>query len=286
MRHSTKMNVVPVRRRAGVNRTTAGRLRASVHSPTMDVVDSSVSGLVADISRGTPGPHIGAFFDLDGTLVDGFTAAVHLRHRVRTREARIGELTGTLEAALRYRFGRMRFEYLLTRAGGYLRGESLADLERLGEFLFDRDIEARVFAEMRQIVAAHAECGHTLVLGSSAMTMHARPTATALGIEHVICNRFVADDDGRLTGDVVRPIIWGRRKAAAVRDFCAAHEVDLAHSYFYADGDEDLPLMQQVGNPRPVNPRAGLSAAAAANGWPVLRLQKPRSRFGARKEGA
>jgi HAD superfamily hydrolase (TIGR01490 family) len=251
----------------------------------MDVVDSSVSGLVAEITEGPHGPHVGAFFDLDGTLVDGFTAAAHLRHRVRTRQARIGELTGTVEAAVRYRFGRMRFEHLLTRAGGYLRGESLIDLEHLGEFLFDRDIEARVFAEMRQIVAAHVECGHTVALGSSAMTVHAAPTATALGIEHVICNRFVIDEYGRLTGEIVRPIIWGGRKAAAVRDFSTAHDVDLAHSYFYADGDEDLPLMQEVGHPRPVNPRAGLSAAAAAKGWPVLRLQTPRRRFGGRKVG-
>lgn len=72
---------------------------------------------VAEIVDGPRGPRIAAFFDLDGTLVDGFTAAVHMRHRIRSRQARFGELTGTIEAAWRYRFGRMRFEHLLRRAG-------------------------------------------------------------------------------------------------------------------------------------------------------------------------
>jgi phosphoserine phosphatase len=31
-------------------------------------------------------------------------------------------------------------------------------------------------------------------------------------------------------------------------------------------------LMVLVGNPRPVNPRSGLAAAAAEHGWPVLRV--------------
>jgi len=238
---------------------------------------------LTEITAGPTGGEVGAFFDLDGTLVDGFTAAVHLGHRLRNRQARIGELTGTLEAALRYRFGRMKFEHLLLRAGGYLRGEVLGELEDLGEFLFARHIESRVYAEMRRIVQAHQDAGHTLVMSSSAMTMHAAPTARALGIPHIICNRFVVDDAGRLTGGIERPIVWGRRKAEAVERFCAVNGVDLQRSYFYADGEEDLSLMRKVGYPRPVNPRGGLAAAAAEQGWPVLRVNAPRRRrFGIR----
>jgi len=233
---------------------------------------------VAEILAGTAGAHVGAFFDLDGTLVQGFTAAVHLGHRIRNRQARIGELTGTLEAALRYRFGRMKFEHLLSRAGGYLRGESLSDLHELGDRLYAQRIESRVHTQMRDIVRAHRAAGHTLVVCSSAMTMHAAPIADALEIPHVICNRFDVDEHGRLTGAIVRPIIWGTRKARAVLDFCVANDIELQHSYFYADGTEDLPLMLEVGHPRPVNPRPGLAAAAAERGWPVLRAGRPARR--------
>ncbi|MFN8228327.1 MAG: HAD-IB family hydrolase [Mycobacterium sp.] len=238
----------------------------------------AIPDIPAEILAGPTGARVGAFFDLDGTLVQGFTAAVHLGHRIRHRQARLGELTGTLEAALRYRFGRMRFEHLLSRAGGYLRGESLDELHELGSRLYVQRIESRVHAEMRDVVAAHRQAGHTLVMCSSAMTMHAAPIAAALAIPHVICNRFDVDADGRLTGAIIRPIIWGRRKAQAVTDFCAANDVELQHSYFYADGAEDLPLMLEVGNPRPVNPRPGLAAAATEHGWPVLRVGRPARR--------
>jgi HAD superfamily hydrolase (TIGR01490 family) len=225
---------------------------------------------VAEISASPAGAQVGAFFDLDGTLVDGFTATAHAAHRLRHRQSSIGELLGVVEAAVRYRSGRMKFDRLMGRAAGYLRGESLADLERLGEQIYARRIEARVYPQMRRIVRAHQERGHTVVMISSALTIHAAPVAAALNIPHLICNRFVVDDDGRLTGRVVTPIIWGARKAEAAEKFSEANGVALQRSYFYADGDEDLPLMRAVGHPCPVNPRRALADTAALNGWPVL----------------
>jgi phosphoserine phosphatase len=55
-----------------------------------------------------------------------------------------------------------------------------------------------------------------------------------------------------------------------VQQFCADNDVAVQRSYFYADGDEDAASMSLVGYPRPVNPRSGLAAAAAAHGWPVM----------------
>jgi HAD superfamily hydrolase (TIGR01490 family) len=230
------------------------------------------SGRVAEIAASPHGPQVGAFFDLDGTLVSGFTATAHAGDRIKRRQARIGEILGVLEASIRYRLGRMQFERLIVRAAGYLRGESLRELDELGERLFVRHIASRVYPEMREIVAAHQQGGHTVALCSSALTIHAEPVARALGITWVLCNHFEVDQNGLLTGGIEQPIIWGARKADAAQKFCADNGVDLKASYFYADGDEDVALMTVVGHPRPVNPRSGLAAAAAANGWPVLRV--------------
>jgi hypothetical protein len=93
----------------------------------------SASNAVAEIAAASPGPQVGAFFDLDGTLVAGFTATAHAGDRIRRRQARIGEVLGVAEAMMRYRFGRMEFERLVVRGAGYLRGESLADLEAVGK---------------------------------------------------------------------------------------------------------------------------------------------------------
>jgi len=232
----------------------------------------TAADLVAEIAASPPGPAIGAFFDLDGTLVDGFTATAHASDRIRRRQARIGEVFGVIEASMRYRLGRMRFEHLLTRAAGYLRGESLAELDELGEKLFVERVAARVFPQMREVVQAHQRRGHTVVLSSSALTIHAEPVARYLEIPHVLCNHFEVDADGRLTGRIEKPIVWGAKKAVAVERFCAANDVALHRSYFYADGDEDVALMRLVGQPRPVNPRPRLADTAAEHGWPVLRL--------------
>lgn len=237
-----------------------------------------MSGLrdpLRQIAASPAGPAVGAFFDCDGTLVAGFTAAAHASDRIRRGQARIGEVLGVVEASLRYKLGRMQFERLMERAAGYLRGESLRELGEIGERLYAEQIVHKVYPLMRQIVEAHRARGHTLVLSSSALTIHAEPVARALGIEHVVCNTFELDNDGLLTGQVNRPIVWGPRKASAVQEFCAERGVELRRSFFYADGDEDAALMRLVGHPRPVNPRSGLAALAAANDWPVLRVTVP-----------
>jgi HAD superfamily hydrolase (TIGR01490 family) len=244
---------------------------------------SSAPDVVGEIAASAPGPQVGAFFDLDGTLVDGFTATAHASDRIRRRQARIGEVLGVIEASMRYRFGRMQFERLMSRAAGYLRGESLTELDELGERLFVERVSSRVFPYMHEVVRAHQQRGHTVVLSSSALTIHAEPVARYLEITHVLCNHFELDDRRLLTGRIARPVIWGANKATAVRRFCDDNGVDLQRSYFYADGNEDVALMNLVGNPRPVNPRSGLAAMAAAQGWPVLRVvgaagRKSRSR--------
>jgi HAD superfamily hydrolase (TIGR01490 family) len=230
----------------------------------------SPADAIAEIGASPPGPGIGAFFDLDGTLVDGFTAAAHVGDRIRRRQAKVGELLVVLEGGLRYRFGRLEFEHLIVRAAGYLRGESLAELDELGERLFVERVAARLYSHMHEIVQAHQDRGHTVVLSSSALSIQALPVARFLGISNVQCNHFELDEGGCLTGGIVKPIVWGTTKAAAVEQFCADNDVAVERSYFYADGDEDAASMSIVGYPRPVNPRSGLAAAAAAHGWPVM----------------
>ena len=90
-------------------------------------------------------------------MVDGFTATVHVGDRIRRRQAGIGELLGLFEAALRYRFGRLEFEHLIVRATGYVRGESLSELDELGERLFVERVASRLYSHMHEIVQAHQD---------------------------------------------------------------------------------------------------------------------------------
>lgn len=236
---------------------------------------ATVNSLLADISRAEPVARIGAFFDVDGTLVAGFTATAHAGDRIRRGQARSGEVLGVVEAALRYRLGRMRFEKLLSRAAGYLRGESIVELNDVGARLFTERIATRIYPPMHEIVQAHQQRGHTVVVSSSALSIHVEPVARYLGISQVLCNRFELDGRGLLTGAVVKPVVWGSQKAATVQTLCADQGIDLSESFFYADGDEDAALMALVGRPRPVNPKPRLASLAAERGWPVLHITSP-----------
>ena len=227
-------------------------------------------GSVAEVRASPPGPKIGAFFDLDGTLVAGFTAVILTRERLRNRDMGVGELISMIAAGLNHQLGLMEFEQLIGKATEALRGRPLSDLQPIGERLFVEKIEKRIYPEMRDLVNAHMERGHTVVLSSSALTIQVEPVARYLGIPSILTNRFEVDDDGVLTGKVVRPILWGPGKADAVQEFAAEHDIDLQDSYFYADGNEDVALMYLVGNPRPTNPGDKMAEVARKRGWPIL----------------
>ncbi|WP_163722809.1 HAD-IB family hydrolase/lysophospholipid acyltransferase family protein [Mycolicibacterium psychrotolerans] len=235
-------------------------------------------GSVAEIEASPEGPQVGAFFDLDGTLVAGFTGVVMTQDRLRRRQMSVGEFIGMVQAGLNHQLGRSEFEDLIGKGARMLRGNSVDDIDELAERLFVQKIVGRIYPEMRQLVRAHMARGHTVVLSSSALTVQVEPVARFLGIDNVLSNKFETDENGLITGEVQRPIIWGPGKARAVQEFAAANSVDLSKSYFYADGDEDVALMYLVGNPRPTNPAGKMAAVAAKRGWPVLRFS---SRSGA-----
>ena len=235
-------------------------------------------GSVAEVDASPKGPEIGAFFDLDGTLVAGYTAAAHTVDQLRRRQFGAGELLRMTQLAVEYRLGRREFEAVITEGARTARGRLAEDVEEMGERVFRQSVVDLIYPEMRELVRAHQRRGHTVVLSSSALTMQAEPVARYLGIDHVLCNRFVVDEDGVLTGDIVHPVIWGPTKATSAQRFAAEHQIDLRSAYFYADGDEDVALMHLVGNPRPVNPGPALARVAERRGWPILR-------FGSRGSG-
>jgi putative phosphoserine phosphatase / 1-acylglycerol-3-phosphate O-acyltransferase len=67
---------------------------------------------VAGVQASPPGPEIGAFFDLDGTLVAGFTGVL-TQDTFRRREIGIGEFLGVVQSAVNHQLGRADFEDLV-----------------------------------------------------------------------------------------------------------------------------------------------------------------------------
>src|SRR6201993_3393115 len=124
--------------------------------------DMRLPGAVAEIMASPAGPKIGAFFDLDGTLVAGFTAVILTQERLLRRDIGVGELLSMVQAGLSHTLGRIEFEDLIGKAAGALTGRLIDDLEEIGERLFNQRIESRIYPEKRELVRAHVARGHTV----------------------------------------------------------------------------------------------------------------------------
>ena len=226
---------------------------------------------VSEIEAGERGPQVAAIFDFDGTLIPGYSELAFVRQRLRDGDLGVAEIVRAAQMVLDLATGRADKRQLIEIGLREWKGRKAAAMERLGRQVFTSSIEPEIFPEMRAIIDAHRRMGHTLVVASSATHFQAGPAAAHLGIEHVLCTRL-SQRRGVLTGRVDGDILFGRGKAEAVRDFAAGRGIDLARSWFYADGDEDEALMHLVGHPRPTQPQPQLARVAARRGWPVRRF--------------
>jgi len=227
--------------------------------------------LTEEILNGPKGPKLGAFFDLDQTLLAGFSATAFFQQRIfsgRMAPRDIGEaLLGTLSFAV----GRTGFSGLMSTTTAAYRGLAESVLEEVGEEVFEKHLATQIYPESRALVEAHHEMGHTVAIISSATRYQAEPLANDMGIEHVVCTQLDVKD-GVFTGNVIRPTCYGEGKASAGRKLAEEHGLDLEQSYFYTDSHEDLPLLEVVGKPRPINPNRQLAQIAKERRWPVRRF--------------
>jgi putative phosphoserine phosphatase/1-acylglycerol-3-phosphate O-acyltransferase len=212
-----------------------------------------------------------AIFDFDGTIIAGYSILAFLKERVRSRQLRAADVARTAVSLAQSVLGQIDSRELIARGMHEWQGRRLADLEALGERIFADELCQSIFPEIRALMADHRRRGHVVVIATSAAPFQVEAVARELGVEHVLCTRLEVRD-GVLTGKSRGPILWGRGKADAVREFARRKGIDLQRSHFYADGDEDVPLMQLVGHPHPTNPRPGLERAAKQQGWPVQRF--------------
>src|SRR6202035_5905224 len=100
---------------------------------SLDRRDTRRPGSVAEVDASPHGPKVGAFFDLDGTLVAGFTGVIMTQDRLRRRQMSVGEFIGMVQAGLNHQLGRSEIEGLIGKGARMLRGHSLDDIDELAE---------------------------------------------------------------------------------------------------------------------------------------------------------
>ncbi len=91
--------------------------------------------LLDEIESGPSGPRVGAFFDLDGTLVSGYTGATFYEHQIKSGQVSPIDLGRSLAVAADGALGGD-----VSKMGDIgiasLRGQTESDLVEIGERLF------------------------------------------------------------------------------------------------------------------------------------------------------
>ncbi|MFQ3247229.1 MAG: putative phosphoserine phosphatase/1-acylglycerol-3-phosphate O-acyltransferase [Arenicella sp.] len=214
------------------------------------------------------GPQVGAFFDFDGTVIYGYSATTYLREQIKRGDVSPRQLLELTKTMTQFGMGNMGFSAMMTIASQYLRGISEEDYLEFAEKLYTKHIAKLIYPETRALIEAHLKKGHTVALVTAATPYQVMPAARDLGIEHVKCSNLEIID-GKFTGSVVKPTCYGMGKVDAAEQLAEQHDVDISQSYFYSDSDEDIQLLEFVGNPRPLNPNKRLRRIASGRGWPV-----------------
>ncbi len=219
-------------------------------------------------------PRIGAFFDMDKTLIAENSGSLYMRYRYQRGEIGGLDLLRGLGAYLQYKLGVLDIRNWTKRMMVQFRGQDEAGLEREARVWFEEVVARTIYPRAAELVREHEERGHVVAIVSGATKFVVRPLAERLGVKHFLYTRLEVED-GRFTGRVVEPICFEEGKIYWIQHFIERHGIDLAKSFFYTDSITDLPLLDLVGHPVAVNPDPLLYRTAVRRRWPVRFFQPP-----------
>ncbi|MFQ5415961.1 MAG: HAD family hydrolase [Myxococcota bacterium] len=231
-------------------------------------------------SRRQP-PRVGAFFDMDKTLLSENSGGLYMRYRYQRGEISRLEVLKGIGSYLQYKLGLLDIQNWTKNMMLQFRGQSEREMDETARVWVREMVVQTIYPEARVLVREHLERGDVVAIVSGATRFVVRPIARHLGVEHMLYTHLEVED-GLFTGRVEEPICFEEGKIYWLQQFIEEHGVDLAKSYFYTDSVTDLPLLDLVGHPVVTNPDPFLYRAAVKRCWPVRFFDPP----GAHDQGA
>lgn len=207
-----------------------------------------------------------AFFDFDKTLIAGYSAVALLKAQLSEEQLGRLDILQQFLAVGAHSAGLLDFDELVKTSALVLEGQHEDDFIELADLIYRKELRKMIYPEAAEVILAHKNKGHEVVVVSSATKYQIEPVAREMGIETVLATKFEVVD-GALTGELDGPACFGEGKVDAAKAYCRKRRKSLSNSYFYSDSIDDLPLLEAVGNPIPLNADNKLAQIAAENGW-------------------
>ncbi len=217
-------------------------------------------------------PTSAAFFDVDNTVMQG-ASIFHLARGLHKREFfTTREILGAAWKQAYFRvIGVEDPEHVAearASALSFIAGHTVAELESLGEEIFDESMAHRIWPGTRALAQLHLDQGQRVWLVTAAPIEIATIIARRLGLTGAL-GTVAEHVDGVYTGKLVGEMLHGPAKAVAVRELAERFGLDLARCSAYSDSYNDLPMLEAVGDPCAINPDHRLREHARRQGWRI-----------------
>lgn len=215
---------------------------------------------------------IGAFFDVDETLVRGATAFWAAQEMFARRLFGIRDLLFAARQTFQFvLFGENlnKIDDAVDRAVRVLEGNSVQELLEIGENVFETYFLPRVYQPTYERLKKHTAAGHQVWLISATPWIIAEVFAKRLGLAGGVGTKMRVAG-GLLQGGIEGNFVHGPAKVKVLEDIASQKGLRLEDSWAYSDSANDIPLLSAVGHPVAVNPDRELAHFARAHGWEVL----------------
>ncbi|WP_151083595.1 HAD family hydrolase [Nocardioides cynanchi] len=235
--------------------------------------EAAAAAAEVETALATPAnPSVAAFFDVDNTMMQGasifhLAKGLHRREFFTTREI--------LSAAWKQAYFRVvgvedPDHVAETRASAlsFISGHTVAELESLGEEIFDEAMAHRIWPGTRALAQMHLDQGERVWLVTAAPIEIAQIIARRLGLTGAL-GTVAEHVDGVYTGRLVGDMLHGPAKGEAIKALAAREGLDLDACSAYSDSFNDLTMLTLVGDPCAVNPDARLRGYAKQHGWRI-----------------
>lgn len=204
---------------------------------------------------------VAAVFDVDMTLVQGYTERLFFRYLLRQQKIKARHAMAYLArmaARLEHRF----------HDKSYLRDMPVDETVRLAQECFQEMIAPRVSPMGLACVRDHQDQGHEIVLLTGSLSFLIVPLKELVRADWLIATELVQDDD-HLTGKIRGLHPRGKNKELLLLELSQRQGLNLSQSYAYGDHIEDSMLFRTVGYPVAVNPSWRLKRLARKCHWPI-----------------
>lgn len=98
-----------------------------------------------------------------------------------------------------------------------------------------------------RLMSVLKRCGYKIAILSGGFTYFGEYLQRKFGIDYVYANELEIDEEGKLTGNYVGPIVDGQRKAELLKLIAQVEKVNLAQTIAVGDGANDLPMISEAG---------------------------------------